>query len=293
MTADPKLSGLACVIGHPVGHSLSPVMHNAAFEAMGLPHRYVALDVAPERVLDAVRGAAALGFVGMNVTIPHKAAVIPALVSISRTAEILRSVNTISFGPDGPTGESTDGPGFIASLAEEGVDVAGKRVVLLGSGGSARALAYALCESRAAHITVAGRTPERVQALVDAVSAASGLVSMETCDLRGEAIERALSGADLLINTTPLGMHPNPDDMPPVPPESLRPGLVVADIIFNPPRTRLLEAAGKRGCEVIDGRGMLVHQGALSFGIWTGIQPPVEVMRRALDEGLRARGLAV
>jgi shikimate dehydrogenase len=280
-------TGLMCVIGYPVRHSVSPPMQNAALRALGLDCVYVALEVAPDRVADAIRGASAMGYKGMNVTIPHKAAVAALVDELTPSARALASVNTVVFGEGGRTlGDSTDGSGFVASLEEEGIGVRGARVLVLGSGGSARSILWSLTLAGARTIAVAGRTPARVSVAADVARQAGPDVSVVEVAATPDELDANMEGCDLLVNTTPVGMHPRTESIPPMPRPSLLRGRVVCDIIFNPARTRFLEVAASAGARVVDGRGMLVHQGALSLAQWVGAQPDTSVMRRAVDEAL-------
>ncbi len=275
-----------CVIGYPIGHSVSPAMQNAAIRALGLSLTYLAFQVHPRRLGDAIRGAAALGIAGMNVTIPHKSAVLRYLDSVSPRARALCSVNTICFGDGGAHGDSTDGPGFLASLRDEGVDPAGGRAVLIGAGGSARAVAHALLEAGSSAVTVAARDAGRRADALAALAPTDRGGRLRGCSTEPGDLRPHVAEADMVVNCTPLGMSPRADAMPPIQVEWLRPEAVVCDLIYNPPTTLLLERARARGCRTIDGRGMLVHQGALSLAMWTGFAAPVDTMREALDQQL-------
>jgi len=261
-------------------------MQNAAIRALGLSLTYVAFEVHPRCLGDAVRGALALRIAGMNVTIPHKSAVLRYLDSVSPRARALSSVNTICFSNGGSHGDSTDGPGFLASLRDEGVDPAGRRVVLIGAGGSARAVAHALLESGAAAVTIAARDADRRASALAALAPADIHGRLRGCSTEPKDLHPEVADADMVVNCTPLGMSPRADAMPPVDTDWLRPETVVCDLIYNPPTTRFLQSARARGCRTIDGRGMLVHQGALSLAMWTGFAPPTDTMREALDQQL-------
>lgn len=275
------------VLGYPVRHSLSPDMHNAAFDALDMDWCYVPFEVAPDHLEQSVRGLAALGVVGVNLTIPHKRAAVADLDEVRGDAAITGSVNTVHFDGGRLIGYSTDGDGFLGGLAGLGVDPAGIRAVVLGAGGSAVAIAVALTRAGAAQITVANRTAERAQALVELVGAHAGAgTRIATARWDSESIGRALEGANLLANTTSVGMKGNPQQTLPVPPEALGPGLAVHDIVYTPLETPLVRTARERGCRALGGARMLVLQGAISFRIWTGVDPPVEVMESALRAGL-------
>lgn len=274
---------VAGVFGCPVSHSQSPAMHNAAFGQMGLDFVYVPFDVHPDNLEAAVGGIRALNMVGVNVTIPHKERVIPFLDWVSEDALLIRSVNTIHYVDGQLRGYSTDGEGFIRALKTSGKDPTGSKAVVLGAGGSARATAHALVTS-GAEVTVANRTFGRAVELAELLRAFSiRPIALDSVDAR-----KAIREADLLVNCTSVGMHPKADDQP-IPSEWLHNGLFVYDQIYNPLETRLLKAARSAGCQAANGVKMLVFQGAVSFELWTGKTPPIEVMETAVLEGLRSR----
>jgi len=266
------------VWGHPVGHSRSPVMHNAALEALGLDWVYVPFEVAPENVETAVAAVRALGLVGVNVTVPLKELVLPYLDAVDEAAAQIGSVNTIHNENGRLIGYSTDGAGFLQSLESAGQSTLGREVYLLGAGGSARAVAWALA-SRGSRCRIANRTPTRGEALVADINlvypgmaaAAEGAAATELFDL--------------LVNTTTLGMQPRVGEMPLLPPEAFSGKPFVCDLIYAPAQTRLLAAAEAAGCGTLNGLGMLVNQGAISLSIWTGrplSEMPVAVMEQAV-----------
>jgi shikimate dehydrogenase len=267
-TGETRLAG---VIGDPVRHSLSPVLHNAAFTAVGLDWVYVALPVPSGQAVAALEGARALGIEGLSVTMPHKAAVAEAVDRRSDVASLLGSVNTVVRRNGHLVGESTDGEGFLRA-AREGAsfEPAGRRCLVVGSGGGARAVILALARAGASRVVVAGRTPSRV-AVAAALAGPVGRV--------GQTAEAG--DADLVVNATPVGMaghETGPATTLPVPVERLGPGQVVVDLIYHPPATALVEAARARGATAIGGLGMLVHQAALQFELWTGCPAPVPAM---------------
>ncbi len=267
------------VLGYPVRHSASPPMHNAAFAHLGMDWVYVPFEVAPADVGAALAGVRALGLAGVNVTVPLKEQIAPHLDEISERARVIGSVNTVVSASGRLVGDSTDGPGFLNALAQEGVDAAGRKVVVLGAGGSARAVVYALAEA-GAQVVVANRSAGRARALAEQWAF---LGRIEPVPWEEEALRAALGGASVLVNTTSVGMHPHEDEMPPVPADALSPDLFVSDLIYNPPQTRLLALAGQRGCRVQNGVEMLVQQGAIAFRLWTGVErPPWNVMRDAV-----------
>jgi shikimate dehydrogenase len=280
ITASTRVAG---VIGDPVTHSLSPVVHNAAFAALGLDWVYVAFEVADGNAPAAVQGMRSLRMGGLNVTMPHKQAVIGTVDRLTPTAERLQSVNTISWRGNQLVGDSTDGAGFVDALRhDEGFDPRGRRAVVLGAGGAARAVVHALANAGAAHVTVLNRTPER--AVAAAALAPPGIVDSGAIESAGDA----LADADIVVNATPIGMAGTADaDGLPVDPESLRAGQVVVDLVYHPLRTALLDAARERGCIAVTGLGTLIHQAAHAFRQWTGEDPPLEVMSAAAMAALR------
>lgn len=266
---------LAAVIGSPVRHSLSPAMHNAAFAATGADWRLVALDVAPGNVGAAIAAMRTLRIGGFAVTMPHKEAIADAVDDIDPAARALRSVNTVVLRDDGSTfGASTDGGGFVDSLADAGVSVDGRRVVVLGAGGAARSIIDALGRAGAAEIVVVNRT-------VANAAAAAVLSPVARVGMLDDLAE-----ADLLVNSTSIGMAG--DDMP-VEVGLLRPGLVVADNVYHPLDTALLRAARAAGAATVDGLGMLVHQAVRQQELWTGFRPDPRVLRAAAETELARR----
>ncbi len=289
ITGKTTLVGL---IGWPVSHSVSPPMHNAAFAALGLDWCYVPLPVPvepTERIGEAVRGLAALGLAGANVTVPHKQAVMPHLQRLSPAAQAIGAVNTIVVEPDGTLlGDNTDAPGFVADLRSHGVDPAGQHVLVLGAGGSARAVVYGLASAGAASITIANRTVERAQALAAALQPQVSACPLRSCRLPDD-LPTAAEQAQLIVNCTSLGMTPNVETMPWPADLPFRPGQTVYDLVYNPPQTRLLQRAAADGARPIGGLGMLIWQGAIAFAKWTGIEPPVDVMAETVAAVFAAR----
>jgi len=265
---------VAAVIGHPVAHSLSPVIHNAAFAAGGLDWMYVALPVEPGCAADALRGMRALGIAGLSVTMPHKADVFASVDLVAPEAEALESVNTVVVDAEGLlVGHSTDGWGFVDSLrADADVDPAGSRVAVVGAGGAARSVVDALARAGAAEVIVINRTAAAAEHAAR-LAGGSGRVGAPD-DLRG---------ADIVVNATSVGMG---SDILALDPELIRHGALVADLVYHPLDTALLRAARTRGCRTLDGLGMLVHQAARQQQLWTGHDPDVTVMRQAALEAL-------
>jgi len=263
-------------------------MQNAALQAMGLDGVYVAFDVAPEDLSDALRGLQALGVVGVNCTIPHKEALLPLLDEIAPDAAFIGAVNTVVFQDGRRVGYNTDAPGFLAALAAEGIEAGGKPAVVLGAGGSARAIVAALAQAGAA-VTLANRTLPRAEELAAEVNRKVGRGAVRAVLLEPEALRADVEQAGLLVNTTSVGMSPRVDETPPVPVEALHPGLFVYDLIYNPLETGLLRAARARGARGANGAGMLAHQGALALRLWTGEPAPAELMHRVILERLSGR----
>ena len=278
----PPLSGhtrVVGVIGDPVAHSLSPALHNAAFEALGLDWVYVAFPVPRGRGGDAVAAVSALGLAGLNVTMPHKEDAASACDELTPDAAALRSANTVVLGPDGRTlGDSTDGTGFLDALAEEGIDVTGQSVLVLGAGGAARAVVLALGRAGAT-VTVAARRPEAAEAAA-ALAPAGSVVPLGALTTGPFAV---------IINATPLGMAAG--DPLPVDADALHDGQAVVDLIYHPADTPLLAAARSRGAVAVNGLGMLLHQAARSFTLWTGRPAPLDAMRAAITAALATRPL--
>jgi shikimate dehydrogenase len=269
VNADRVITGttrVVGIIGDPVGHSRSPAMHNAAFDALGLDWAYVAFPVARGDGAAAVRAVTTLGLAGLNVTMPHKADAAAACDDLAPEAAALRAVNTVVNADGALVGHSTDGDGFLHALDDEGIEVAGHRVLVVGAGGAARAITHALGRV-GAHVTVAARRPDAAR------SAAALAPDVDAVGLDGIAVERF----DLVVNATPLGME---GEAPPFDTAKLHTGQFVYDTVY-PAETPLLREARARGLRAAGGLGMLVHQGALSFSLWTGVEPPLDVMRAA------------
>jgi shikimate dehydrogenase len=267
------------VFGHPVEHSLSPAMHNAAIAALLLPYIYVPFSVAPENLPTAINSLNALGIVGVNLTIPHKEAVLPHLQDITDEAREAGAVNTVHCIDGRLLGDNTDGYGFYAPLEELGWSAAGKRVVVLGAGGAARAVVFRLARE-GAQVFIHNRSVERAARLVGAVTSAG---YNGTSYIKSDSeLREALAAADLLVNATRVGMHPDTEASPELPFELLSERQMVYDLVYTPIETALLRKARERGCKTVPGVKMLVHQGAASFHRWTGKWPPADVMERAV-----------
>ncbi len=278
MTSISGKTRVCGVIGDPIEHSLSPIMHNAAFEALGLDYVFLAFKVKSACVADAVEGMRALNIRGLNVTMPHKKTVMASLDRIDLSAQIINSVNTILNKENLLFGFNTDGVGAVKALKENGVELKGRKVLLLGAGGAARAIAYAVSKE-ADELAILNRTIKPAQELTRLLekSANKKIISGT---LSAEDIEKDLQDSDILINATSVGMKPRADESP-IPPKLLRRNLAVMDIVYNPLETKLAKDAKEAGAKVVSGVEMLIYQGAAAFEIWTGKSAPVEVMRKA------------
>ena len=274
------------VIGWPIAHSLSPAMQTAAIRAAGVDYSYIAMPVRPEALPAAVEGLKCLGFRGFNVTIPHKSAVMELLDEVDEDARRIGAVNTVVNDNGRLTGYNTDVTGFLRGLSGSGVTTANKNAAVFGAGGAARAVVWGLIREKAARITVGGRDAEQAKA---ALADFSGDAAMEIFSWEDGRFEDALGEADILVNTTPLGMTPEVGAAPPVRWESVRPEAFVYDIIYTPERTRFLREAEARKHRVLNGTAMLVGQGAEAFALWTGTHPDEDAMEKALLDSLRAK----
>ena len=269
------------VIGDPVEHSRSPQMHNAAFAKAGLDYVYVPFHVRPDDLADAIAGFKATNVVGINVTLPHKQAVIPHLTSISREAELIGAVNTLTFVEGNIYGDNTDAPGVLRALEEDGnmsVPV-GENIVVLGAGGAARAVVVAFALRGVASITIANRTVEKAVSLAEEMARKTG-VFMQGMGFTDERLPIAVRESKLLVNTATTSMDVTQPLL--ISADWLQPNTTVYDIVYTPPVTPLMQAATECGCQTLGGIGMLVHQGAIAFEKWTGVTPCTETMRQAL-----------
>ena len=269
------------LIGHPVEHSFSPPMHNAAFKALDMDYAYVAFDVDPSNLKSAIEGAKSLNIKGFNVTIPHKIGVMDFLDGIDEVAELIGAVNTIDFKD--MKGYNTDGIGAVKAI-EEVTSIKSKNVVIAGAGGASRAISFYIAKYGADSLTILNRNIDKAQKLARDVSE-SGLIGNVKSDSIND-INSYLDDADILINTTPIGMHPNVDVEPIATADHLHEDMAVFDAVYNPNETVLLKEAIKAGAKPVYGIKMLLYQGAESFRIWTGENPPVDVMENALRDTL-------
>jgi len=257
------------IIGKPVSHSLSPVMYRAAFEFLGIDAIYLPFEV--EDAVAAIKGAEALGFSGLNVTMPHKEAAASVVRKMDEVSKVADAVNTIKFEEE-PLGFNTDGDGALRALEESGTEVSGSTILILGAGGAAKAIAVRLSFEEV-NLFIWNRSRERAKRLTTLTGASVA-----------ESLKEAVRSADILINTTPVGMH---SDESLLYAEDLHEDLTVLDIVYVPPETRLLKEARKAGAKTVDGLSVLLHQGALNFEIWFNRKAPVEIMEKALREAVR------
>lgn len=274
------------IVGFPLKHTLSPHFQNAAFAYLGLDARYIPFETAPSDLKDVVRSLRALGVRGINVTIPHKQAVLKLLDSVSPEAKGIGAVNTVVFRGGKAKGYNTDGEGFIRSLKSDlKTDPKGKAVFLFGCGGAAQAIAFVLAREGARSIAFADQIEGRAKALSLKIGKGFRKCAVKRVPFSAARIEREVLGSDLLVNASPVGMHKGDPCI--VNPKALHRKLAVYDIVYNPPVTPLIGEAKKRGLKAANGLGMLLYQGALSFELFTGKKAPVEVMRGALKKAAK------
>jgi shikimate dehydrogenase len=276
---------LCGIIGNPIEHTMSPAMHNAAFRQMGVDYLYVPFKVKQEELARAIDGVKALNIRGLNVTIPHKVAVIRFLDKLDHLAEKIGAVNTIVNDDGVLTGYNTDGAGFLQALRERGIEPGGKNIVILGAGGASRAISFSLAD-RGAHLVILNRRLELdwAEELASRISQTFSK-EVEALELNRENLARVLDRADIVVNATSMGMTPNIDETP-VTSDLLKPDLTVFDIVYNPIKTRLLREAEAAGARTVSGLDMLAWQGALAFEKWIGLKAPIELMREEAIKGL-------
>ncbi|MCY4597776.1 MAG: shikimate dehydrogenase [Bryobacterales bacterium] len=275
---------LVGVFGQPVAENPTGVMQEAGFAAAGLNWRYLNFEVSAEKLGAAMQAMEALGVRGINLTIPHKVAVIEHLDDLSPEARAIGAVNTVRLDNGRKIGENTDGKGFLRGVrADAGMDPDGKRVVLLGAGGAARAIGTELVLAGASDLLVVNRSAKRGETMVsDLLAATGGRVRFK----QWEGTYPVPETCDLFVNATSIGLYPDVDAMPAVDLSGAPDGMLVADVVFNPPETRLLAAARKRGLPTLDGLSMLVYQGVIAFEMWTGQSPDEAAMKSALRAAL-------
>ncbi len=271
---------LTAAFGQPISENPTQVMVEAAYRHHELDWRYLTIEVAPDGLEDAVKGAKAMGFQGFNCTIPHKIKVIEYLDGLGESASLMGAVNCVVRKDGQWIGENTDGKGFVESLREL-TDPSGKNVVIFGAGGAARAIGVEVALAGASKITIVNRTVERGEELTKLLDEK---LPVEADFVPWDGVYAAPDGTDVLINATSIGLFPDVDARLALDTDTLREGMVVADVIPNPPATNLVRDARAKGCKVIDGLGMLVNQGVIGIRHWTGVDPDPAVMRAALEE---------
>ena len=286
ITAKTKIVG---IFGYPIGHTISPVMHNAAIKALGLDMVYLPFEVKPSELREAIKCIKSIGIIGVNITIPHKEAVIKFIDDVSEEARHIGAVNTIVNKDSRLIGHNTDGYGYITSLKEEcNFNPKGKNIAILGAGGAARGILVALSVKKPKTIIIANRTLARAISLIKAFKGKFPETKFEAVDLNKDILKKYFKDIELLINTTSVGMKKN--ETVEIPLELLPKTAVVSDIVYNPLETLLLKKAKKLGLTTHSGLGMLVHQGVKSFKLWTGMDAPIEVMRKAALKALKPKG---
>lgn len=279
---------LFAIIGDPVERSLSPAMHNAAFRALGLDCRYIAIQVPKGTLADVVKAIRKLRITGFNVTHPHKVEIVRLLDGLDESAKLVGAVNTVKIERGKLIGYNTDGAGAVLALKREAGKLAGRRVVLLGAGGAARAIAFSLVKA-GAKLTLANRTAAKARGLAAEIKRKLG-VGVAVVSIKKRALTDAIKRADLLVNATTIGMAPNVNETLATAGMMHR-KLVVNDIVYEPLETKLLREAKRAGARTVNGLGMLVNQGALALEIWTGKRAPVKVMEAAAKRELKRRSM--
>jgi shikimate dehydrogenase len=274
------------VLGHPIGHTLSPVMHNASIRSLARDAIYLAFDVAPERLLEVLPSMRDMGFGGVNLTVPLKEVAFEGLSDLDETARRLGAVNTVEFLEGGGLrGHNTDGTGFLKAVEESfGATVEGKRVFVCGGGGAGRAVALTCCAAGAAGVAVSDIDESRAQKICDEIVAQFPAVAAEVVPAGEAAWVAAGQAADLIVQSTPIGMKP--EDPSVLPAGAFREGQWAFDLVYMYPRTAFMRSAEAAGAKVANGLGMLLHQGARAFEIWTGSEPDVPAMRAALENAV-------
>jgi shikimate dehydrogenase len=273
------------VIGHPIGHSLSPELHNAAFEELGLPFAYVAHDIRPGDVAQAFEGVRAMGYRGLSVTIPHKVEAMHAVDEVDETARGIGCINTVVNNDGRLLGYNSDGLGALGALRDAAADPQGKRVLMLGSGGAARAIAVTVAREAPPDVmTILGIDAEELNKLIADVQE-RGQTAVRGGQLDDAQLEHEMARADIVLHCSPIGMHPR-EDQSLVPAGLFREGIVVFDAVYNPRQTKLLQHAQEAGCRTIQGLEMFLGQAYVQFELWTGQQAPRDVMRRVVEARL-------
>ncbi|MBN2323746.1 MAG: shikimate dehydrogenase [Spirochaetes bacterium] len=276
---------LVGVFGYPVAENPSVVMQEAGFKALGLNWRYLTVEVYEDDLGDAMKGLRAFNMKGVNLTMPHKVAVLKYLDDVAPDAMIMGAVNTVVRKEKQLVGENTDGKGFLTALTKDGkMDPSGRKVVIFGAGGAARAITVELALAGASRITVVNRTAARGETLV---SILNDNTKTDAFFVPWEGAYEIPSDTDIVVNATSIGFFPDISAKPEIDYETVTDRMIVCDVIPNPPHTPFLKEAEKRGAKTLDGQGMVVYQGAIGFTLWTGLDAPVEVMKKALEDTLK------
>lgn len=281
ITGKTKIVG---VIGHPIEHSMSPPMHNNAYKELEMDYVYVAFNVLPEDVENLITSCKTLNIQGLNVTIPHKTSIIPYLDEIDETAGKIGAVNTIQFKDGIAKGYNTDGIGAIRSIREH-TSLKDRKVLIVGAGGAAKAIAFTLIDEGISSLTIANRSRENAQQLIDNIKKQTGFENISYQPIMGAG--NKVSQVDIIINTTPIGMYPKHEVEPPIQTDNITENHVVMDVIYNPLETELLKRARLNGATTINGTSMLINQGLVSFEIFTGRKATYESFEEALLEQLK------
>jgi len=276
MNVNTKWIGL---VGNPLGHSMSPIMHNSVYPEMGLDWLYMPMEVKNDQIKDLLTGMRQMPFIGCNVTIPAKVAIMKYLDELDPLAEKIGAVNTLLFDKHRAIGFNTDGEGFVKDLERsKGIHCKGETFLIIGAGGAARAIGMTLATRGAKKIWIANRTRKKADALAQAINDNIGPCS-ESVGLKDQELKKIINKTQVLINTTSVGLYPHVENLP-IEASFIRPHLMVVDIIYNPMETKLLKLAANKGCETLNGVGMFVNQGAEAIQIWSGLQAPVEKMKQ-------------
>ncbi|MFX1587159.1 MAG: shikimate dehydrogenase [Promethearchaeota archaeon] len=272
---------ILCVIGHPIEHSMSPIMHNAAIKDLGLDYLYIAFDIPPNRLKEAIKGLKTLNIRGINVTLPYKEKVMKFIDKVDEIAQKIGAINTIKNEDGLLIGRNTDAEGANKALFDAGCEITGKNVVLIGAGGAAKAISYSLA-SATNKITIINRSEDRAKKLVSELKNKID-INVESKKYDEIILKEEISNADILINATPIGMFPM-IDISPVSKKIIHSGLFVFDLIYNPLETQLIKDSREIGCQTLSGLDMLVNQGALAFEWWTNKKPNLELMKLKIIE---------
>lgn len=273
---------LVGLLGYPIRHSKSPHMHNMAFQHLGLNYAYLVFEVNESNLKEAISAMKTLDVAGFNVTMPNKSNVIPLLDEVSPEARLIGSVNTVRNDNGRLIGYNTDGKGYVMSLRDEGISPEGKRFVMAGAGGAARSVAIQLALDGAEEIVILNRDAAASEEISKAINNNIKGCKTITSDYNDVKLKNQLKEADIFINCTPLGMHPHEDKSIISDSSLLYPELIVSDIVYSPPKTKLLQMAEEVGCKNFNGLGMMIGQGALAFKIWTGVDMPIDYIKEII-----------